>query len=183
MGNLARGPDGTVMVGSTVAGTSNLIVGAALFHINGVNRMVGSLNPIPLPPLELSVSMAKELLRLRTQVQELQERQGAPPVSRSREQCQRRNAVHPSQTVDTSRASTFTRLGPLCRLDANGCIHLESRHRMTSRNEPSGDSRTRRLLTTNRPAMAALAKPYYPRQAPQSRALRDEGIQGWATTD
>lgn len=59
-GTPARGTDGSIMIGSTVFGASNLNVGVALFHVDGVNCKAGSLAPTPpLPPLNLPVSMAE----------------------------------------------------------------------------------------------------------------------------
>lgn len=96
---------------------------------------------------------------MRTQLRALQECQGAPSISRSRDRRQQRNATHQAQMTDTVRASAFKRLGPLCRLDANGRIHLESK-RAASRNEQSADGRTRRalLLETSTMVLSAQTK-------------------------
>lgn len=156
VGTLTRGPDGSMTVGSTVAGTGSRAMGTASFHINGINRTAASLT-VPPPPPDLPVSMAKELLRLRTQVQELQAHQGGPPVSTSRERRWRRNAAHPTQTADIARASTFTRLGPLSRLDVSGRIHLESRCRTDPHDEAYGDGHASRTLLLETSAMASSA--------------------------
>lgn len=157
VGTLAKGPDGSIMVGSTIAGTSSHAIGMVSFHIDGVNRSADSLM-IPPPPPGLPVSMAEELSRLRTQVQEHRAHQETPPVSRSRERCRRRNAAHPTQTADTAKASAFTRIGPLGRLDASGSIHLEPRHQSNSHHDPSGDGQARRTLHPETNATASSAR-------------------------
>ncbi|KAI8524670.1 hypothetical protein RHMOL_Rhmol13G0166000 [Rhododendron molle] len=72
-------------MGTIAVGTSTFNPRTTLFHIDGVNRTAGSLvPPLPPPPPPLLTGMAGELLRLRTQVKALQERQGALAVSKSR---------------------------------------------------------------------------------------------------
>lgn len=169
-GTPTGGPGDSRAAGSTIPGLSSQAIGTATLHMDGVNRSAASLI-VPPPPLELPVSMAEELLRLRTQVQELQTNQRVPPVSRSRERRRRRNVSQPTQTADTVRVSAFIRLGPLCRIGASGRVHLESRRRTDPRSDASGNGRIRRTLFPETSATASSA-----RSRSRGRQERSEGV-------
>lgn len=106
------------------------VLGLLHSAIDGLTHMVGSMAPPP--PPTLSVDTAIKLLRLRTQMDAIQQAQGVLAVStssRSREHhCRRSRVNFPSPRDDTARALAFSRLGPLCRIDGVGRIHFEPWH-------------------------------------------------------